>query len=305
MDKYLIWRVSSGRGAIRTAATRSPTLDHANMPEQASALTENAGASSSDDVGTFVGCPVPVTDLEKYRLMKNHFVPECNYKFPQDPVTKQSFQHKWLMDNRPWLVYSKLKNGGFCLPCIFFATGYCGQDPGVLVTRPMTNFKKALEQFEQHRRKDYHAGAITQAEQFLSTQDGKQVDIKRSIPLSMAERVSKNRQRILSIVKILMFCGRQNIPIRGHWDNLQDVEANPVQNHGNFWALLQFRIDAGDKELEEHMATAAKNATYTSPAIQSEIMAILGDHIWDQILEKVKQAKMYTIIADEVMDAGN
>ena len=105
MDKYLTRRVSSRRGATSTAATRSPTLDRANMPEQASALTENVGASSSDDVGTFVAHPAPVMDLEKYCLMKNHFVPERNYKFPQDPVTKWSFQHKWLMDNRRWLVY--------------------------------------------------------------------------------------------------------------------------------------------------------------------------------------------------------
>ena len=60
------------------------------------------------------------------------------------------------------------------------------------------------------------------------------------------------------------------MPIRGHQESLEDVESNPDANHpGNLWALLHFRIDAGDIELEEHLVRAARNTTYTLQAFRT------------------------------------
>ena len=49
---------------------------------------------------------------------------------------------------------------------------------------------------------------------------------------------------------------------RGHRDNITDIEKDVTSsmNHSNFWALLNFRIDAGDKVLEDHLR---RNATYS------------------------------------------
>ena len=41
---------------------------------------------------------------------------------------------------------------------------------------------------------------------------------------------------------------------------MSDVEDS--QNHGNLLALLSFTIIAGDSVLENHLCTAAQNATY-------------------------------------------
>ena len=40
-------------------------------------------------------------------------------------------------------------------------------------------------------------------------------------------------------------CGRQNIPLHGHHDS--DLERDNTENHGKIRALLQFRVEAGDK----------------------------------------------------------
>ena len=55
-----------------------------------------------------------------------------------------------------------------------------------------------------------------------------------------------------------MFCGRQNIALRGHRDNITDIERDlsDTKNHANFWALLNFRVDLGDTVLGEHLAKA-------------------------------------------------
>ena len=47
------------------------------------------------------------------------------------------------------------------------------------------------------------------------------------------------------------------------------------------------------------------NATYTSNTVQNQIIDVLADQIKQQIVQKVKAAKWYTVIADEVTDASN
>ena len=114
-----------------------------------------------------------------------------------------------------------------------------------------------------------------------------------------------NRKKLQSIIETVILCGRQNIPLRGSHDAGLDLERGACENHGNFWALLQFRVSAGDLALKEHLATAPKNATYTSPDIQNQVIDIIGDHILEKILSKVKKAQYFSLIADEVTDCSN
>ena len=83
------------------------------------------------------------------------------------------------------------------------------------------------------------------------------------------------------------------------------LERDTFENYGNFWALLQFRVDAGDKILQEHLSTASCNALYTSSTIQNQIIAIICSELQQKIFEKVRKAKWFTLIADEVTDVSN
>ena len=77
------------------------------------------------------------------------------------------------------------------------------------------------------------------------------------------------------------------------------------ENHGNFVALLNFEVEAGDTVFGEHLSSAARNATYTSNTIQNQIVRVLADQVSHCIIEKVKAAKWFTVIADEVTDVSN
>ena len=70
-------------------------------------------------------------------------------------------------------------------------------------------------------------------------------------------------------------------------------------------ALLQFRVAAGDVVLRDHLAHSSKNATYTSSRIQNEILDIVGSAIARVIVQRVRDATFYTVIADEVTDCSN
>lgn len=63
---------------------------------------------------------------------------------------------------------------------------------------------------------------------------------------------------------VIVFCGQQNIALRGHRDDATNVERdiNELENHGNFWAVLNFRVDVGDNVLAEYLGTAPWKTTY-------------------------------------------
>lgn len=104
----------------------------------------------------------------------------------------------------------------------------------------------------------------------------------------------------------MVCCGRQNIALRGHRDDDKRLEASERElNPGNFKALLRFRVESGDETLRDHFAKAAKNATYSSKTIQNELIEATGDWIRRGILDDVKKARFFTVLADEVADVSN
>ena len=90
----------------------------------------------------------------------------------------------------------------------------------------------------------------------------------------MADQIASNRQKLTSIFKTIVFCGRQNIALLGHRDNITDIDwdLSDTKNHANFWARLNFRVDSGDTVLGEHLGKAGRNATYTSSTIQNQMI---------------------------------
>ena len=47
------------------------------------------------------------------------------------------------------------------------------------------------------------------------------------------EEISKNRETLKQIFDIILFLGKQNIPLRGHIEKGDN-------NNGNFWGLVNF-----------------------------------------------------------------
>ena len=80
---------------------------------------------------------------------------------------------------------------------------------------------------------------------FVRIMSGQQANIVQ-LDDAAKQIVASNRKKLYSIVETIVLCGRQNIPLRGHRDNGSDVECSTAVSHGNFWALLQFCVAAGD-----------------------------------------------------------
>ncbi len=80
-----------------------------------------------------------------------------------------------------------------------------------------------------------------------------------------------------------------------------DEDVNHHKNPGNFLALLKNYVQT-DEILFNHLnSPRAKNATYTSPRSQNDIINIIGhDVILASIVTELKAAIFYCVIADEI-----
>ena len=87
--------------------------------------------------------------------------------------------------------------------------------------------------------------------------------------------------------------------LRGHRDNATDIEKDPssTENHGNFRALLNFRVDAGDNVLGDHLTTASKNATYTSCVIQNQVIDVVAPILHSLLNPPSRISKSATVSA--------
>ena len=142
-------------------------------------------------------------------------------------------------------------------------------------------------------------------EDFAKVMSGQQQSIRVQLNESARELVASNRRKLQSIVETIVFCGHQSMSLRGHRDSGLDVESSATASHGNFWALLEFLVAARDSVLRDQRAKAPRNAMYTSPDIQNQIIDVLSDHICQKILLKVRRAQIFSMIADEATDCAN
>ena len=72
----------------------------------------------------------------------------------------------------------------------------------------------------------------------------------------------------------------------------------------NIRALLQFGVEACDVELENHLRTAASNATYISKTTQNQLIHVSGDVIRDKIVERRAEGKYFADLTDETTDVS-
>ena len=71
-------------------------------------------------------------------------------------------------------------------------------------------------------------------------------------------------------------------------------------NRGNFLEILDV-VASYDKKVAEVIAKAQKNATYTSPQIQKEILHVFSTKVMNVIREEIGDAK-FCIVVDEARD---
>ena len=277
---------AAGAG-IRSSAEEPPTSD-GDHEDDVGKLFLEAERRHVGSSGPARGFSLQhLTRDEKAFLLQNHFRPGESFEFPAREerktaahTSKRYFQRHWLHKYK-WLVYSPACNGGFCLPCVLFASGEAVERGGALYCKPLTNFTKAANVLTKHNGQTTHLSAIAKANAFRGTWNAEQPDVHQQLHDVQAVQARENVEKLKSIIKVVEFCGRQNIPLRGHRESgfSLDMSKPLPQNPGNFLALIRFRLEAGDQRLlqdfdmsRDAKHSGGKKVTYLSPGIQNEII---------------------------------
>ena len=133
-----------------------------------------------------------------------------------------------------------------------------------------------------------HYGFQEMAKGFLKTTMIGSSDIADNINQQLSDDRLRNRNILTSVIKTLILCGRQNLPIRGHTDETS-----------NFRALLEFKAE-NDDLLRKHLNS--QSPRYVSPTVQNELLNICGNIIRDKVVSTCNNAQYFTVIADETTD---
>ncbi|CAH1109364.1 unnamed protein product [Psylliodes chrysocephalus] len=265
------------------------------------------------DIGKAVGCS-SISDYDKFNYINNTWTAESNYPFPYSEHNKNNkvvrrYLHHHHINKYDWISYSEEKRGIFCKYCVIFSKNQPNLQikDSLLIGKPVIKFAKLLGKdgvLEIYNSSKYHGEAILKANNFLLTYSVPSTDVRNLLDTARSQQIDENRKRLKPIIQTIIFLGRQNIPLRGHRDDGPLLE-HEDGNDGNFRQLLRFRIEAGDKILENHLKKTTARATYISKRSQNELITCCKEEIISIILKKVKKAKSFSIMFDETTDIAH
>ncbi|XP_047312578.1 zinc finger MYM-type protein 1-like [Impatiens glandulifera] len=180
------------------------------------------------------------------------------------------FQYSWF-EKFPWLEYSSSKDLIFCFPCFLFQK------------KSPINPSFTIDGFNNWKRVNdgvkcpllIHVGGPTSSHSnsVKCVEDLMKVSghIDNILNAQSLDEVQKNRLRLKTTIESIRWLSLQACAFRGH------DESSSSKNRGNFIEMIKLmgrlNVNIGDIVLKK----APRNATYTSPTIQKEILHIFAN----------------------------
>ena len=230
-------------------------------------------------------------------------VQPVNLKFPVTLFSKKprSFNPAWY-SSYPWLEYSVKQDACFCYPCRLF--GFEGsfsssRPEQAFTSNGFKDWKHATGKggiLSGHNDCCTHKQAVVAWNQYtLNSQKG--TSVSERLGTARVEQIKQNRHYLKSVIEILLLCSHQEIALRGH------RESEMSSNRGNFMEILKL-VAAHDPIVHHRLNDGPKNAAYTSPDIQNTLLNVMGNVVRNEICLAVKNAGVYSILADETKDSS-
>ncbi|CAF4170764.1 unnamed protein product [Rotaria sp. Silwood2] len=205
---------------------------------------------------------------------------------------KRTYQ-KWYSKDYKWLVYEPNK-GGFCCiyrdywkPTVPFYSEMNTRTRSVFTTQPFVNWKNAPGQcgtLQKHQESTYHRTAA----QNLSFRQTEGSVAQQLFNASELER-QENRQRFGDLLDGAYFLFKHELPHTTLYAPLLEVLS---------------KIDRS-KKLSKFFDKCKKNATYDSTATVTELLESTSEVIDKQILTKIHESRIISIMADEGTDINH
>lgn len=208
----------------------------------------------------------------------------------------RSFQPSMFTRFSPWLEYSPAIDAIFCLPCFLFHKEDGPSGSNAFTVNGFRTWSKVGGKncsLVAHVGKD-HNSPHQKAQHALSDLLNQSAHIPNRFGNFISQDIIDNRLRLKTSIEVAKWLAYQACAFRGH------DESSTSRNRGNFLELLRYSAALND-DVANVLDKAPRNASYTSPKIQKQILHVLASKAKKYIREEIDCAK-YCIIVDEARD---
>ncbi|KAJ8306578.1 hypothetical protein KUTeg_017123, partial [Tegillarca granosa] len=191
------------------------------------------------------------------------------------------------------------KDALYCACCTIFGKTDAKEKTFTFAS-PVTDWSNLSHLVHRHFREgSSHYDCEIMGLNFCDIANKKRESIASTISSYHQELVCKNRHILFKIIEVIILCGRQNIPLRGH-----------VDQKSNFVSILN-TIAKSDDILARHLAESknpisetpeSKTPSYMSPDIQNEIIDLCAKQIRSHLVKSCTNAPFFALLADETTD---
>ncbi|XP_021443736.1 52 kDa repressor of the inhibitor of the protein kinase [Oncorhynchus mykiss] len=117
---------------------------------------------------------------------------------------------------------------------------------------------------------------------------------EEEIKLSAEEKDFRDYLR--SLFEIVVMLGKQNIPLE------TNVPEGVARDPSNFQALLEYRINAGDKALRRRFEATAVNVEYLSASQQSQLLEVCEGTVREEVLMEVRESRFFSLVTGDLVE---
>ena len=273
-----------------------------NLSDQNLLIDENSEseiAVSDDEREHFVN----LADVQTIQHGPNQPV-LTSYPITLTSGKNRSFQSSWYK-SYPWLEYDQEKNKASCFSCANFGREsdkkFSYSAWGIYVKKKTLFFLRRLKTHEKSKAHEKSMIAWIASK----TKSHSEANLLSQMKTKHKEEIDQNRLYLQKIIESLIFVARQNIAMRSHSECRTDIGSSSDTNRGNFLETLNLRckdVPWLRKKLDDSLK---KQHQWTSPSIQNEILSIISKLVLDHIVDQIKAAGPYSIIANETYDISN
>lgn len=119
-------------------------------------------------------------------------------------------------------------------------------------------------------------------------------------------QIAENHKRLIPIIETIKLCERQELALIGMCNSglIQINDPVPETNDEIFRTILRMRGSCENSNLTKHSENMTLNATYLSPTIQNEPIAICGKIVPKKIGQGLNSGNFFSILVDETTDVS-
>ena len=193
------------------------------------------------------------------------------------------------VENR-WLSYSPSLQKAYCHVCWLFAERVGAHYRNEWING-VNDWGHLSQQIERHVQSSMHILSSIKHEVWCNTEER----IDKEMEKQILQESNFWYQVLRRLVDIIFTLASSNLAFRGHREEPHSLGS------GNFLSIVQL-LAVYDPILKQVFEKPQGSVRYLSPAIQNELISLLGTHLRQHLLSEIRDSRFFAIIGDTTTD---